>query len=680
MKHFLKILLLLFIPSFLMAQNAIFDEPTKKQADSLRVVFQNTQNDTIRMEICKQLGTFYEEANPDSAIFFLEYHLKFAKQLNQKLWEALAYCNLGYSMWNIGNYAQSLLYYLQALNLAEDNESEKNIWKISAFSKSKNPRFARLYVLSNTYDLLGLLYHATGNNQKSKSYCYKALEIAEEVNDLIMLTLVNMDLGSLYSDLGKLDSALIFDQNALKYSNSSGYSKYKGIIYRSIAEIYAKKGKQDSAKIYFNHAIRESKIIENNLMTLADVYLTVAKNYKTGNQPDSAIVFALKSLKTINKLHSIRYLSGIYSTLSSAYKMKDKPDSALFYLELAINAKDSLTNADKIKQFQNIGFDQELRQEELEKEKIQYQSKIRTNTLMGSIFTLLVIAFFLYRNGRQKQRSKRKVEIAYERLKNTQTQLIQSEKMASLGELTAGIAHEIQNPLNFVNNFSDVNKELLGEMKEEIANKNFDEVIAIANDIEENEQKINHHGKRAEAIVKGMLQHSRTSSGEKEPTDINALCDEYLRLSYHGLRAKDKSFNADFKLEADESLPKIEVVPQDIGRVLLNLINNAFYAVSEKSKDNIEGYKPEVVVKTSYLPPLGGQRGASVSVSDNGPGIPDSIKDKIFQPFFTTKPTGQGTGLGLSLSYDIVKAHGGELKVETKEGLGSEFIIVLPNS
>jgi signal transduction histidine kinase/ligand-binding sensor domain-containing protein len=272
----------------------------------------------------------------------------------------------------------------------------------------------------------------------------------------------------------------------------------------------------------------------------------------------------------------------------------------------------------------------------------------------------------------------REIEKAYTELKTTQSQLIQSEKMASLGELTAGIAHEIQNPLNFVNNFSEVNSELIDELSEEADKGNLDVIKAIARDIKENEQKINHHGKRADAIVKGMLQHSRTSSGQKEPTDINALADEYLRLAYHGLRAKDNNFNADFKTEFDPNLPKINVIPQDIGRVLLNLINNAFYAVNEKAKLNIEGYKPEVTVRTtSWNPPSGG-RGASISVTDNGPGIPDSIKDKIFQPFFTTKPTGSGTGLGLSLSYDIVKAHGGELKVETKEGEGTEFIIQLP--
>ena len=261
-----------------------------------------------------------------------------------------------------------------------------------------------------------------------------------------------------------------------------------------------------------------------------------------------------------------------------------------------------------------------------------------------------------------------------ENLKATQSQLIQSEKMASLGELTAGIAHEIQNPLNFVNNFSEVNTELIAEMKAEIEKGNYDEVKALAKDVEENEQKINHHGKRAGDIVKGMLQHSRSSSGVKEPTNLNALADEYLRLAYHGLRAKDKSFNATLKTEFDESIGNINITPQDIGRVILNLITNAFYATNEKRTTNNENYEPTVSVVTKKE----GNK-VLISVKDNGNGIPQKILDKIFQPFFTTKPTGQGTGLGLSLSYDIVKAHGGVVKVETKEGEGSEFIIQIPD-
>ena len=247
--------------------------------------------------------------------------------------------------------------------------------------------------------------------------------------------------------------------------------------------------------------------------------------------------------------------------------------------------------------------------------------------------------------------------------------------MASLGELTAGIAHEIQNPLNFVNNFSEVSNELIAEMNDELDKGDIEEAKVIALNIQRNLEKINHHGKRADAIIKGMLQHSQISTGVKEPTDINKLADEYLRLSYHGLRAKDKSFNATLKTDFDASVGNINIIPQDIGRVMLNLINNAFYAVAEKKKQSGENYEPKVSVGTKKIPDK-----IFISVKDNGNGIPQKVVDKIFQPFFTTKPTGQGTGLGLSLSYDIIKAHGGEIKVETKEGEGSTFTIILPVS
>jgi len=273
-------------------------------------------------------------------------------------------------------------------------------------------------------------------------------------------------------------------------------------------------------------------------------------------------------------------------------------------------------------------------------------------------------------------RQKEELEKTLLQLQTTQEQLIQSEKLASLGELTAGIAHEIQNPLNFVNNFSEVSMELVDEMQEELNKGDKDEAIAIAADLKENLEKIIHHGKRADGIVKGMLQHSRASSNVKEPTDINKLADEYFRLAYHGLRAKDKSFNAELETHFSEGLPLTKVVPQDMGRVLLNLFNNAFYAVHEKQKQDLPGYKPTVTVSTSVK-----NKQVIILVKDNGNGIPEAVKDKIMQPFFTTKPTGEGTGLGLSLSYDIVKkGHGGNIELITKEGEGSEFMIILPIS
>ncbi len=269
---------------------------------------------------------------------------------------------------------------------------------------------------------------------------------------------------------------------------------------------------------------------------------------------------------------------------------------------------------------------------------------------------------------------KEELQATLEQLQATQQQLIQSEKLASLGELTAGIAHEIQNPLNFVNNFSEVSMELIDEMKEELEKGDKEEATAIANDLKDNLSKIIHHGRRADGIVKGMLQHSRASSNVKEPTDINKLADEYFRLAYHGLRAKDKSFNAELETHFGDQLPTVNIVPQDVGRVLLNLFNNAFYAVHQKQKDNSEGYKPTVTVST-----IAKDKQVFITVRDNGNGIPEEVKDKIMQPFFTTKPTGEGTGLGLSLSYDIiVKGHNGKIDVKSEENSYTEFTISIP--
>ncbi len=309
---------------------------------------------------------------------------------------------------------------------------------------------------------------------------------------------------------------------------------------------------------------------------------------------------------------------------------------------------------------------------DLEKEKIKTKVQEEQKTRMVSLKEQLEMQ--VAQRTAELTKQKEALEHTLEELKAAQTQLIQSEKMASLGELTAGIAHEIQNPLNFVNNFSEVNTELIEEMRQEIDNNNFEEVKAIAKDIKENEEKINHHGKRADAIVKGMLQHSRKSTGQKELTNINELTDEYLRLSYHGLRAKEKSFNATLKTSFDESIEKINIIPQDIGRVLLNIFNNSFYAVAEKKKEAGTNYEPTVCVTTKKI-----NDKVEIRIKDNGNGIPQKVIDKIFQPFFTTKPTGQGTGLGLSMSFDIInKGHNGDMKVDTKDGEFAEFIITLP--
>ena len=698
MKLFIKILLLLVLPAFSIAQqNPFWEEWNKEQADSLQLIFYNSANDTIRMSVARSLGFYYQELNTDSVLYFHQKQAALAGQLKAKLWEADALENMGYILSIQKKYPQSLKAFFAAIKIAEDKETEKNIWQVSRFSKASDPTLARLVVLAFSRLDLGRLYGYTGNVKEELSNSFEALKIAERVGDPANLANINENIGLIFIRLNQLDSALTFETKALVYTKTSGLKRFDGQLLNLFGQIYIKKENYPLAKQYFTDAIRESQQ-PNNSASLALANLGIGEALSFMGDTDSSLWYAKRGLDISMISQTPDLLAQAYTSLASTYKLRNNMDSAFFYQGLAMAEKDSINSVEKLNQFQNIGFDEQLKVQELEKEKIENENKIRTYSLLSGLAVLSIIAFIIYRNNRQKQKAnlllqsqKEKVESTLTELKSTQSQLIQSEKMASLGELTAGIAHEIQNPLNFVNNFSEVSNELIDEMKDEFKKGANEEGFAIADDIKQNLEKILHHGKRADAIVKGMLQHSQASTGKKEPTNINALADEYLRLAYHGLRAKDKEFNATMKTDFDESIGNINIIPQDIGRVLLNLYNNAFYAVSEKKKQvakdllgfkNLTGlkdYEPTVSVTTSRSLSFGkGWGEVTIIVKDNGNGIPQKVVDKIFQPFFTTKPTGQGTGLGLSLSYDIVKAHGGELKVETIEAEGSTFIIHLP--
>jgi signal transduction histidine kinase len=411
----------------------------------------------------------------------------------------------------------------------------------------------------------------------------------------------------------------------------------------------------------------------------AEAFYLRASYFRALGQVDSCIFYARKSLSKAELISYKQYILKAATLLAETYELKNAPEALRFY-KIAKLANDEVFGEKKVQELQRIVLQEIEHQQEVEKAKTAYQNRVRQYMLLAGLGVFLLIAFLLYRNNRQKQKANTVLENALSDLKSTQSQLIQSEKLASLGELTAGIAHEIQNPLNFVNNFSELSVDLAKELKEEMDNVEIPEkdrvyIGELLNDLTQNQEKINHHGKRAAAIVSGMLQHARSTSGTKEPTDINALADEYLRLAYHGFRAKDSSFNVKMETHFDPVIGEVEVIPQDIGRVLLNLINNAFYAVTQKKNQNPEDYEPTVIVSSRRI-----HSGLlEISVQDNGTGIPDSVKTRIFQPFFTTKPTGQGTGLGLSLAFDIItKGHGGNIEVKSAEGKRTAFIIQLP--
>ena len=673
MKYCFKIILFLLLPALTNAQiNAVSE--TTQQVDSLLSVSRQTDNDSLKMEIYDNMTNYYGERNRDSAIYYAEQELAIAKKIKQPIWQGDALNVISYEWMHLGNYSQSLQAANDALKLAENKASEINFYYLKIDKFYSDPHKNRLALLSLVYVKFAFLYENTGNDDKAIANLVQASRIAESIDNPYLSSLCNMHLGEEYLSIGKLDSALVFLQKAIAYSNASNSKIWLGDIYVDIGHIYLKQKNYDSALNYFQQSLKVNRE-QNNLAGEGYAYQSLAGLFLTIHQPDSTIDYGHKALEIYQLLNDQNDIANVYSSISAAYKMKRNTDSAFAYLELSKHLGDSLTRVDKAQtnKYQALNFAEQLRLENIEKEKIQLQANIRMYAMLAGIIVFMLIAFLLYRNNRQKQKANIVLGKTLSDLKSTQSQLIQSEKMASLGELTAGIAHEIQNPLNFVNNFSEVNKELLAEMKDEMNKGNLEDANAIANDVIDNEEKINHHGKRADAIVKGMLQHSRKSEGVKEPTDINALCDEYLRLSYHGLRAKDKDFNVDLKTDFDTLIGKINIIPQDIGRVLLNLYNNAFYAVNEKKKTAGENYQAAVSVSTKKINNI-----VELTVTDNGNGIPQKVVDKIFQPFFTTKPTGQGTGLGLSLSYDIIKAHGGEIKVETKEGERTVFFIQLP--
>jgi len=498
------------------------------------------------------------------------------------------------------------------------------------------------YYTYASFSYIGEIYEIMGNIEDAIRYYDAALEIVKRTGIKISVISTNLNLGSAYNKLGNQSVSLKYYKTALKLSHEMKDQTYETISLIKIAKIYLDRNQVEDALTCLRNAEKTAPV--SNVTYLTQIYQNLAVAYASmGNYKDAY-------------LNSLKY---------DQFK-----DSAI----LAENLEKitSLTNRLEFDNRKKLQDESNKKMMEIKQKEIARQKVVRNFSLFGA-FVILVLAIIYFIRFVEKNKLNNALNKTISNLESTQAQLVQAEKMASLGELTAGVAHEIQNPLNFVKNFSEVNSELINELIEEIENGNLDEVKSISKDLADNEEKIHFHGKRADAIVKGMLQHSRATAGEKEPTDINALIAEYLRLAYHGLRAKDKSFNADFKTYFDKNLTKINVVPQDIGRVLLNLINNAFYAVYERSKKETDLYKPEVIVTTKKQ-----QNAIEIIVKDNGKGIPEKIKDKIFQPFFTTKPTGEGTGLGLSLSYDIIKAHSGEVKVISNVGTGTEFIIILP--
>lgn len=566
--------------------------------------------------------------------------------------------------------------YMLAKNFPEALEEQKKALRLYEMTKDS-------VGIARTYNDMGVTDMFAGKLDEALVHHKKALELRKKVSDANDIGISYNYIATVFRRQGKLNEALAAVKEGIRYNLKFGDSRFIMDAYMETGDIYFELKEYDNAIANYNLSYDVAK--RNNSQNYQAKALTSIGN---ANKKAGNIKNALNALTMADKIvlpNDYKTRKNIYEILTETYVTTNDYKSAYENQLKFIQVRDSVNateKADKItKLTQQLVYENKRALQKasqgkeiaIKESQLKEQKYIRNLSIVGLLIGG-ILAFIFFWRFKEKRKLNVALQTSFNELKNTQKQLIQSEKMASLGELTAGVAHEIQNPLNFVNNFSEVSNELIDEMNTEIEKGDLEEAKFIAKDIKENLEKIHHHGKRAEAIVKGMLQHSRGSSETKEPTDINKLADEYLRLAYHGLRAKDRSFNATLVTDFDKSVGIIDAIPQDLGRVILNLITNAFYVIDEKKKSGIDGYEPTITVITKKL-----KDKIKISVKDNGNGIPKHILDKIFQPFFTTKPTGQGTGLGLSMSYDIItKGHGGELTVDTKEGEGTTFNIELP--
>ena len=653
-------------------------------SDSLQNRLNTSISDTTRVLVLDKLGRSLMYSQPIVAMQYAQEGLTIAKKIGYQRGAALIQNRIGTVFRLTGNYGRSLEAHLASVAIA------KAAGDIDA--------------LARTYNNLGNLYSEQKQPQQAIDYYRKTAVLATQLNDAGLKRIALSNIGSEFALQNRLDSALTYTRTAyqLALDQQANDSQIERMI---LANIYKRMKRGELALRYYRASIPASLRVKND-RTLSQAYLEMAEVFQADNRLDSATIYAKKSLQLAQSSQMLTYVVRASNLLSELYE-PTAPRLSVTYLKLAAVAKDSLEQVEKVRNFQNVEFGEKVRQQDLKQAQETYRSQIILYALLGITMMAVVITLLLYRTNRQQQKAHRrlfaqqtetnqqreKAEATLAELRTTQAQLIQREKLASLGELTAGIAHEIQNPLNFVNNFSEVSADLVHEIEEERekgTERDTELEAELLGDLKQNLQKIAHHGGRASAIVRGMLEHSRSGTGEKRSVDLNALTSEYLNIAYQGLRAKDKDgsvirFNAQLITNLDPAVSQVNLMPQEIGRVLLNLLNNAFYAVRERQKTAPPDYQPTLTVSTRLVSPEratstahpNGARLVEIRIKDNGTGIPDAVRDKIFQPFFTTKPTGEGTGLGLSLSYDIIKGHGGTLSVESS-GAGTEFIVTLP--
>lgn len=684
------------------------------------------EKDTAYLNLANELGFILAETNPDSAFVFLDRQLEYCRDVKYTRGEAEALKIYGNALQNKGDFKASIRYYDEALSLAKNLPDEKLVPGI----------------LNN----IGLVNYNLGDYAEALNNFYEAIKGAEKVSNLNVKAAALNNIASIYFEQEKLEEAKEKYKEMLAIYTELGNQGRMILAYNNLGDVELKQNKPLEAlgNLKKGHAsalaLKSPEFIEMTSRTLADIYvaldsldkaesfyrqsITMAKEngygvpyshsligladlfYKKGDRKE-ALNYALEGLNQAKTMGQTRQMRDANALLAKIHEEDGNYAEALSSFKLFKQYNDSINDTQSQRIAATLESEYEFSKKTLEYEKASLRQQWLIYSAFAILLFVLVILFILSRNRNKlntayhtlKEKTielgnkNEKLERTLEQLKSTQLQLIQAEKMASLGELTAGIAHEIQNPLNMVSNFSEVSVELIDELQEvrsksQVAQKKSGTPISetekleneILEDLKVNLNKITLHGKRAGDIVKGMMEHSKGGSGQKEETNLNALADEFLRMTYQSFLAKDKDFHVELKTNFDPDLPKVSVIPQEIAKVLLNLYSNAFYACTStngntQTKSGVRIEKPTVIVSTSRLK---SGKGVKITISDNGHGIPDAIKDKIFQPFFTTKPAGQGTGLGLSLSYDIAKAHGGEITLESQEGMGTRFSIQLP--
>jgi signal transduction histidine kinase len=629
---------------------------TRMEIDSLKHELSIATQDTTRAMLLADICQFYKWNRPDSALYYGNNAVLLARQINFPKAELHALSGIILTHLAIGNDSKALQITLEALKIAERNPD----WPGKP----------------NLLYHLGTLYTQAKDYEKALSYFKESKILSEAINPWYA-SIGGAGIASTFLKMNQLDSAFYYSKLAKVNSERLNLVVATPFTTRVLGEIYFEAGMYDSALILNKQALQNSR----NSRHLFRCNYNIARIYQKIEKLDTALFFA-------SKAQEIAKESGIFSDiiegeilLSEFCEITD-PEKALQFSKSAIAYMDGLDDLriqTGLEAF--IDYDEQERQYEIEAANIAYQNQVQRLwifSISAALISLLILAFILFRNNKLKkkanallQEQKEKIQSTLEKLKSTQAQLIQQEKLASLGQLTAGIAHEIKNPLNFVNNFSEVSIEIIGETLEEMEKRESrDETIILENleDIQSNLQKIHEHGSRANSIVTSMLQHSRGGSGEKEPTDLNALIKEYVNLSFHGMRAGKNPINVDIILNLDPEVKEVSLIKEDFTRVIINLCNNAFDAMRTVTTLHAASLSVRTKKQGDTI---------TIEVADNGPGIPDDIKDKILQPFFTTKKGTEGTGLGLSITHDIVKAHGGELKVESEIGKGTTFTILL---